>query len=101
YDPDQAVTTKTFDSIGRNTRFEYQGSFNIAEGWDAVFGAEHEKATMRSAFISSFDPNPIPDAGSAKITSGYAQLQAEIVTGLTLTGGLRYDSHNIFGDHIV
>jgi vitamin B12 transporter len=101
YDPDQAVTTKTFDSVGRNTRFEYQGSLNIAEGWDAVFGVEHEKTEMRSAFISSFDPNPIPDAGSAKTTSGYAQIQAEIISGLTLTGGLRYDDHNIFGDHVV
>ncbi len=101
FDPDQAVTTRTYDAIGRNKRWEYQGSFSIVEGWDAVFGVEHEKAKFRSAFISPFDLTPVPDVGASEITSGYAQLQAEVLPGLTLTGGLRYDSHNTFGDHVV
>ena len=101
FDPDQAVTDRTFNSLGRNKRWEYQGSFALAEGWDAVFGAEYEKSSFNSAFASSFDPNPIPTIGKTNIASGFAQLQAEVVTGLTLTGGLRYDSHSTFGDHLV
>jgi len=98
YNPDQTVTTKTFDSAGKNKRWEYQGSFSIVEGWDATFGAEHEKSSFRTASPSSFTPNPAPSVAKVGISSGYAQVQAEVVPGLTLTGGLRYDSHDTFGE---
>jgi vitamin B12 transporter len=97
FDPTQAVTTETYTSVGRNKRFEYQGSLSVVEGWDAVFGAEHEKSSFRTTSPSSFDPNPVPETAGVEITSGYAQLQAEVLTGLTLTGGIRYDSHEAFG----
>lgn len=99
FNPAQAVTTKTFDAVGRNKRWEYQGSFSVAEGWDAVFGAEHERSSFRTASPSAFAPNPTPAVANIDITSGYAQLQAEVMKNLTLTGGLRYDSHGTFGGH--
>jgi vitamin B12 transporter len=98
YNPDQAVTPLTFDAVGANARFEYQGSFSVMEGWDTTFGAEHEKSSFRTASPSAFAPNPIPSTAEAAITGIYGQLQAEIAAGLTLTAGLRYDDHETFGD---
>ena len=99
--PVQAVTQITFDSRGQNRRWEYQGSLAIADGWTAVFGAESERSTMRSASPTSFTPNPAPIGGTVTINSGYGQVHGEILQGLTLTGGLRHDSHATFGGHTV
>ena len=97
FNPDQPVTIDTFESVGRNERIEYQGSLSIAQGWDAVIGAEHERSSFRTASPSNFDPNPTPALASVGISSGYAQLQGEVIKGLTLTGGVRYDDHDTFG----
>jgi vitamin B12 transporter len=82
----------TFDARGRNTRFEYQGSFVIAPGWEAVFGAEHEQARMRTAS----PPFSFAD-GKADITSAYGQLSITPLAGVSLTGSLRHDDHDTFG----
>ena len=97
FHPDQAVTQMTFDSRGENERWEYQGTFSIAENWATVFGAEAEKSSIYAASPSSFDPNPAPLESDVSIYSGYAQIQGEVLPGLTLTGGLRHDSHDTFG----
>jgi vitamin B12 transporter len=72
---------------------------SVADGWTAVFGAEHERSRMTSASPSSFTPNPAPIAGAINLNSGYGQIQGEVLPGLTLTGGLRHDSHDTFGGH--
>lgn len=95
--PDQSVTPVTFDAEGLNKRFEYQGVVDLREGWTATFGAEHEKAEFTSASPSSFAPNPTPATADVAISGFYAQLQAEVVEGLTLTGGVRRDEHDTFG----
>lgn len=97
FNPDQKVTTTTFDANGRNVRWEYQGSLSLIETWNAVFGAEHEKSGFRTAAPSAFGPNPKPSLADASLTSGYAQVQGDVIPNLTLTGGLRYDSHETFG----
>ncbi|MDB5452185.1 MAG: TonB-dependent receptor [Caulobacteraceae bacterium] len=99
FDPAQALTTVTFDSRGENRRAEYQGVFDIREGWVATFGAESERSKMRSAAPSSFDPNPTPAWASTGIDSVYGQVQAQVIPGLTLTGGVRQDDHQTFGHH--
>lgn len=101
FNPDQAITPVTFDAAGKNKRWEYQGSFAIAAGADAVFGAEHENSSFRTASPSAFDPAPVPAVAEVNLTSGYAQVQAEVLAGLTLTGGLRYDSHGTFGSRLL
>ena len=101
FNPDKAVTPVTFESLGRNKRAEYQGSFAFTDSVNATFGAEQEKTSFRTASPSSFTPNPPPAIASATLTSGYAQVQGEVVSGLTLSGGLRYDSHNTFGGKAV
>ncbi len=83
---------ETFAGDGRNERFEYQGVFDIAEGWQATAGLERE--TSRFETVSFGGP---PTVGRARIDSVYGQLVAAPVAGLTLTGGLRHDDHDRFG----
>ena len=99
--PVTAVQPLTFDAAGKNRRFEYQGVFAFTDQISATFGVESEKARMRTRSPSSFTPNPAFVRGKAGIDSVYAQLQAEVVQGLTLTGGIRYDDHDTFGGHTV
>ena len=95
--PDQTVTPVTFDAEGENRRVEYQGVLDLREGWTATFGAEREESEFSSASPSSFAPNPTPATADAAINGVYAQLQAEVIDGLTLTGGVRRDDHDTFG----
>lgn len=99
FNPDQAVTTRTFDARGENKRWEYQGVWKINEVWTATFGGETEDSKMRTQSPSDFAPNPPVTRAKVGIDGLYAQVQGEVLTGLTLTGGLRRDSHDTFGDH--
>jgi len=91
YNPDP-VQTETFAGNGRNERLEYQGVFDIAKAAQATFGAEREI----SRFATSSFGGPVT-AGRAELDSGYGQLVLTPFTGLTATGGIRYDSHDRFG----
>jgi vitamin B12 transporter len=89
---------ETFYGIGRNEREEYQGTWEIAPRYQLVFGAQHERSTIDTD-TPAFDVSPMPLENYATIDSGYAQLQGEVVTGLTLTAGERYDRHDVYGGH--
>ncbi|WP_340645490.1 TonB-dependent receptor [Phenylobacterium sp.] len=99
YDPAQAVTPLTFDSTGRNRRWEHQGSFEIAPAWTATFGAERETASFRTRAPSAFDPNPAAATAKVAIDSLYGQVRGDLSDHLSVTVGLRRDSHDTFGDH--
>lgn len=94
YEPG-ATPERSFDGVGRNERFEYQGILDIADGYQASFGAETEKSRMRT--LSIYDFPQVPTRHSARIDSFYGQLMASPLAGLTLTGGLRHDDHDRFG----
>ncbi len=101
YDPQAPAnegipTTETFYGIGRNEREEYQGTWQFAPRYQLVFGAQHEKSTT-DTFDTEYDPAPLEN--EASIDSGYAQLQGEVLAGLTLTAGERYDRHDVYGGH--
>ena len=98
YNPTRA-RQQTFDAAGVNRRFEYQGSFAVADGWTIVAGAENERSNFRSVSppASLATPIPAPVRGEAEITSFYGQLNAEPVAGLTLNAGLRHDDHDRYG----
>lgn len=85
----------TFKASGENRRWEYQGTLAITEAWSATFGAESERSKMTT--WSSF--SIAPDGGKAGIDSVYGQVQGEVLPGLTVTAGLRFDSHETYGDH--
>lgn len=95
-DPDLGVTT-TFEALGRNARFEYQGTYEIAKGWELTAGAEREVQRLRTASPSDFDPNPIPLTQTQRLTSGYANLFVKPLEGFSGTLGIRQDQHSSFG----
>ena len=99
YNPAQAVTTTTFDAAGENRRFEYQGVWAVSDAWTATFGAESEESDMRTAAPSDFDPDPVPARAETGLDSAYLQVQGVLASGLTITAGVRRDSHEAFGDH--
>ncbi|CAN7205368.1 TonB-dependent receptor [Phenylobacterium sp. LjRoot225] len=101
FNPDQPLTDVTFRATGHNRRFEYQGAFALTPTWKAVFGAESERSTMRSASPSDFDPNPASIRRSADIDGIYAQLRGDLAPGLMVSGGVRHDRHDDFGGHTV
>ncbi len=72
---------------GRSERFEYQGDATIATWLRAVFGVEHETSRFNNGATTV----------STGVTSGYAQLIANPVEALTLTGGIRFDDHRSYG----
>ena len=87
-----ATPFQTFDAKGKNERLEYQGNFDITDGYALTFGAESEKSSFRT---SSFG-GPVARA-DAQIDSFYGQLSVSPFGGLTLTAGARYDDHDTFG----
>ena len=94
-DPDGGVDVETFDANGENRRYEYQGVLEATDQAELVFGAEHEEAEFRSASYGG-----APDEASVWTNSLYGQLNVVPATGLSLTGGVRYDDHELFGDEI-
>jgi vitamin B12 transporter len=81
-----------FDVEGTIDRFEYHGAFDLADAATIVFGAEHEQ-TFAS---TSFEGAPA-DVARNEVTSGFGQLILRPFTGLTLTGGVRYDDYSDYG----
>lgn len=91
FDP-ASVPVQTFDANGRNRRFEYQGVADLT-GWaQATIGAETERSSFHTASYGFASP-----PGHATLNSGYGQLSVTPVSGLTATGGVRYDHHSTFG----
>ncbi|WP_017671498.1 TonB-dependent receptor [Blastomonas sp. AAP53] len=84
--------TETFAGHGRNERIEYQGIFDISDGWQLTGGLERETSRFSSSSYGA-----VATIGRAQIDSAYAQIVASPVAGLTLTGGVRHDDHNRFG----
>jgi len=82
----------TFESLGRNERFEYQGGFDIMTGVQAIFGAERENSRLRTRSGSG----PVSRA-EARLDSLYLQLSAQPLDGIALNAGVRHDDHDAFG----
>jgi len=99
YDPNGPAnfgnpTTETFYGFGRNIREEYQGTWKIAATGQVVFGAQNEHSTINT--VSPF--SPFVGAGVV-VDSAFVQGQYEVLKGLTLTAGGRYDHHSAYGGH--
>ncbi|HEU0066302.1 MAG TPA: TonB-dependent receptor [Sphingomonas sp.] len=91
FDP-AGTPNETFHGIGRNDRLEYQGVADITSAVFATFGAERE--------VSRFATSSYGGAvmrGRARIFSAYGQLAVTPIAGLTATGGVRHDDHDVFG----
>lgn len=90
-DPTGGTNTETFRGRGLNDRLEYQGILALGPIVQATFGAEREVTRFTT---SGFGTQTV---GRARIWSGYGQLVVTPVAGLTATGGVRHDDHNVFG----
>jgi vitamin B12 transporter len=90
-------TTTTFIAHGRVTTLEYEGTYAFTDNVQAVFGAQTERSTLFT-FSPAFQPAPTRAADT--INSGYAQVSGEVLSGLTLTGGIRYDDQTTVGGHV-
>jgi vitamin B12 transporter len=81
-----------FDVEGTIDRFEYHGSFDVADAATIVFGAEHERTLASTSFEGA-----TADVARNKVSSGFGQLILRPITGLTLTGGVRHDDYSDYG----
>ena len=79
----------SFLGRGRSERYEYQGDFRPLEQVREVAGVERENSRFN-------DGSTYANTG---ITSVYGQLIVKPVDILTLTGGVRNDDHDTFGNH--
>jgi vitamin B12 transporter len=84
--------TQTDSYRGDNSRVEYQGTWAVADGYQAVFGIQQEKSW---ADITPYAP---AHAETGQVGE-YVQLQGQIISGLTLTAGERHDHYDSFGQH--
>jgi vitamin B12 transporter len=100
-DPEQPLTKYTFLAQGRTTTVEYEGALALAPGYQAVFGAQGERSLIEARdpfYILSY--GDVPTDAHETTASGYGQVVGEVLPGLTLTGGARYDDHSQFGGHV-
>jgi vitamin B12 transporter len=79
---------------GSNNRVEYQGTWAIVQGYQAVFGLQQEKSWSDSEVA----PSAATRAQTGQVGE-YVQLQGEVLSGLTLTAGERHDHYDTFGQH--
>ncbi|WP_380781944.1 TonB-dependent receptor plug domain-containing protein [Sphingomonas sp. R86520] len=79
----------SFIGRGRSERYEYQGDFRPLDQVRVVAGVERENSRFNDGFTYA-------DTG---ITSVYGQLIVKPLDILTLTGGVRNDDHEDFGNH--
>jgi vitamin B12 transporter len=80
---------------GTIDRFEYHGQMDIIDAATLNFGVEHERS-----FASTFFPaggGTTSDSARNTVTSGFGQFALRPFTGLTLTGGVRYDDYSVYG----
>lgn len=76
-----------FMADGARLNLDYLGLYKANEYVDISFGAQHEETKASSISEQKFN-----------IDSLFSELSFQGIAGLTLTGGLRYDTHSQFGD---
>lgn len=83
------------DYDGQRRKIDYQGSFDVNDWLLLQYGADHERQTARVTDNFGSDTDD-----SFSLTGLWTQAILEPTELLTLTGGLRYDDHSEFGDHV-
>lgn len=90
----EAFSYNNFTARGTIDRFEYRGSYDLADIATLTAGAEHEEIYS----YVQYETDPATTQRNS-VTSGYAQLSLRPITGLTVTGGARYNSYTDYGSH--
>jgi vitamin B12 transporter len=87
---------ENFFARGDTARIEYQGTFDLDDDNQLVFGAE----TQRTGFSTrSLQFDPAPTTGNRRTNGYYAQWQSTFAGQFTLTGGVRLEDDSEFGTH--
>ncbi len=92
YDDSGTPITQIDSYKGNASWMEYQGTWAIVQGYQAVLGVQQEKSW------TDITPNAPAHAETGQVGE-YVQLQGEVITGLTLTAGERHDHYDTFGQH--
>jgi vitamin B12 transporter len=87
----------TFESRGRTSTIEYQGTWRPNDRVSGVFGAESQRSTM-VAFAPLYDP--APNRGVTTINSGFVRVMVDPTHTLSLSGGLRISDQTGVGSHV-
>ncbi len=95
-DPVRPINFNVNDIKATLDRFEYHGAFDVVDAAKLVFGVEHERS-FASTFFPASGPGTVPDRAKTTVTSGFGKLILKPFTGLTLTGGARYDDYSDYG----
>lgn len=90
--------TTTFQSQGRTSTIEYQGTWRPNDLVTSVFGAESQRSTM-NAFAPLYEISP--NRGATTINSGFVRVMLDPVQTVSLTGGLRVSDQIGVGSHLV
>lgn len=89
-----AVTPSSSDLEILNRRLEWQHNFQVGKPLLLTAGYQfREEQGDSKGFYSAAQPNRLLSAHS-----GFAQAQLNVQDRLILTGGVRQDSYNVFGD---
>lgn len=84
---DTGQRTVWFD--GDRVKGEYKGVLHFNDRLSLLAGADWEETGMENVLV---------DRATADVGGAYAQLMAEPIDGLVLTGGARRDDHSTFGE---
>lgn len=79
------------DADGRVAKAEYVGHFDFDEQWALVGGLDYKNAEMRTTYTPKSDQHQ---------TGVFGELRFNYAERLYLSGGLRYDDHEVFGEHL-
>jgi vitamin B12 transporter len=90
----EVFSYNNYTATAKIDRFEYRGSYDLAEFLTITAGAEYEKNTIHT----QFETDPLA-TGERDVASGYAQVSLRPLKGLTLTGGVRHDGDSLYGGH--
>ena len=87
---------ENFLAKGDAARVEYQGTLEVDDANELVFGAETQRVGLSTQSLQ-FDPGPT--TGHRRTNGYYAQWQSTLFNQLTLTGGVRLEDDSEFGTH--
>jgi len=100
FDSASDITHLNYEYFSSTARFEYQGTFDLNDTTQFVFGAETQFTTFRNnnyGIFAFFSPPVI--GGHDRLTGYYLQGQTTLLDRLTLTAGARLDDDDQFGTH--
>jgi len=97
FDPARTIRALNFDAHGSVRRYEYQGTANLSQHMQVIFGAEREEQRMTSASPSNSTAPYLLTPNGADTNSLFGQVRATVVTGLTLEAGVRHADRSRFG----